>query len=576
MTTRAGILKGALALVGSTLALSVAACASQSPQCGGKTCVEPEAGGAAGAPNDPGSSGDTASGGTDTLAGAGGGAGTEGGTHGHSENGGSASVSGGSAGAGGELSAAGGEAGASGQGSASGGESGATQGERSCDSSLSPYEDTCVIDEAHGVFVAPDGDDELGDGSRNQPYATIARGVAAALTQSKRVYACASGGPYTEKVALAGAIELEMFGGFSCSDWTYDTNAKSEIVSPTTVALRIDEVTSLRIEDFHFQAANAVLTGESSIGAFITNATYVALQRTLITAGDGMSGMDGTLTAYPYPSPESLRGNGESSEEPGTGGEAKVCLCQSMSTRGGAGGPPNPYGLPGENGLPEFGGGAAGIPPDCRMGGTGSDGASAPAVPPSPGATSLGVVTSLGWEPSAGIDGMTGQPGQGGGGGASRPRGTESKGEILHPGGGGGCGGCGGNGGQKGFGGGASIAMLVVDSSIELDSSNLSAADAGSGGRGHAGQVGQGADGTPVGGGAGACRGGSGGAGANGGAAGGGAGGISVGILWSGTTTPLIVATRITVGTPGSGGVGGEPGVNDGLDGVAEEVLLAP
>jgi hypothetical protein len=213
MTTRIGVLEGALALVGSALALSVAACASQSPQCEGRTCVESQVGGAAGARDDAGAGGGAETGENDPLAGAGGDAGTEGGAHGQNEKGGSAHVNG-TAGAGGEPNEAGSEGGASGRGSANGGEGGATQGESTCDPSLSPHEDTCVISEAHGVFVAPDGDDELGDGSRTQPYATIARAVAAALRQGKRVYACASGGPYAESVELVGAIEFEMFGGF--------------------------------------------------------------------------------------------------------------------------------------------------------------------------------------------------------------------------------------------------------------------------------------------------------------------------------------------------------------------------
>lgn len=575
MTTRARAVEAALALVGSAIALSVAACAPQFSQCQGTQCAAHEAGGAPGAPDDSaGDGGDATTGGSGALSGVSGGGGTDSGATGEGASGG-ASASGGSAGDGGEAA----EGGASGQGSVTGGDGG-TPGETSCDPSLTPSEAACVIDEAHGVFVAPDGNDEAGDGSRAHPYATIARAVTAALSHGKRVYACANGGPYAESVSIVSASALQMFGGFSCSDWTYDTNAKSEIASPSPIALRIDEVTSLRIEDFHFQAADAVLAGDSSIGAFITNSTQVVLQRTLLAAGYGMSGSNGTLTAFAYASAESLDGNDETADEPGTGGEAKVCACQTLTSTGGAGGPPDASGLPGEMGLPDYGAGAGGTPPECSTG-RGSNGAPAPPGPPSPGANRLGVVTSAGWEPAAGSDGATGKPGQGGGGGASLARSpADPRGEPLFHGGGGGCGGCGGNGGKKGTGGGASIAMLVIDSSVDLDSSSLSAGNGGNGGSGHEGQLGQGEDGTRTGSGGTSirrsCAGGAGGAGAKGGAGGGGAGGISVGILWSGATTPLVLATSITVGDAGSGGLGGEPSVNDGVDGVAEEVLLAP
>jgi hypothetical protein len=60
--------------------------------------------------------------------------------------------------------------------------------------------------------------------------------------------------------------------------------------------------------------------------------------------------------------------------------------------------------------------------------------------------------------------------------------------------------------------------------------------------------------------------------GGNGGGGGGGAGGVSVGVLWSGTTAPVLdqaTTDAITVGALGAAGTGG--GVdNDGTDGFAE------
>jgi hypothetical protein len=104
----------------------------------------------------------------------------------------------------------------------------------------------------------------------------------------------------------------------------------------------------------------------------------------------------------------------------------------------------------------------------------------------------------------------------------------------------------------------------------------LVASDAGKGGDGAAGQVAQteagfgGVQGT------GACQGGAGGLGADGQFGGGAAGGISVGILWQGDVAPVQTGVTITTGMAGAKGIGGSVGVNDGVDGVAQDALKAP
>jgi hypothetical protein len=75
----------------------------------------------------------------------------------------------------------------------------------------------------------------------------------------------------------------------------------------------------------------------------------------------------------------------------------------------------------------------------------------------------------------------------------------------------------------------------------------------------------------------GGCPGGVGGLGGQGGAGGGGAGGISVAILWSGDVELVVdETTQRMVGTAGDPGIGGDPGNNDGIPGVAEEILEVP
>jgi hypothetical protein len=322
------------------------------------------------------------------------------------------------------------------------------------------------------------------------------------------------------------------------------------------------------IEGFRFEAADGSLPGESSVGAFVVNSTGVVLRRVEIVAGDGVKGADGGLVGFEYPDEAELNGNPESA--PTMGGEQKICVCQGeLASAGGAGGVAITGGSPGGLGLPNHGAGTGGVVADCGAGGNGLGGAGGPHRPPAAGAINYGVLNETGWEPEPGNAGEIGHPGQGGGGGASR--------NNLGHGGGGGCGGCGGNGGTQGHGGGASIALLSFDSRIALTLVNLIAGDGGEGGQGHPGQPGQ----QVFGGGGDAvssnnsCDGGSGGPGGNGGASGGGAGGLSVGIVWAGEETPTQTEVMFKTGTFGEGGLGGEPGVNDGIDGLAQDVFEA-
>jgi hypothetical protein len=528
------------------------------PTCGGST-----SGGAAGGGED-GASGTSGSGGAAGSGGSEGGGTTGGGTDG--QGGGGGSVAGGSGFAGSEASGgSGGSDGAAGDGGERGAMGGAGGSGETCEEpTATPSEDSCVIDEEYGVFVSPDGDDESGEGTRAQPYATIGKAIDAAVAGGLRVYACADGGAYEESVTIGvGTSGLEMYGGFSCDDWSYSSEAKSLVSTTEQLALRVEGVEALRVEDFGFQAADAVEAGGSSVGGFVLNSTGVVLRSVRFVAGKGMAGVDGVTpqTDFPWRSPDStspLDGNDANGAE---GGPAKEypCLGQEL-TVGGAGG--NSPGRDGYPGLPDWGGGKGNIAGMCN-----SDvqrGADAPPQLASAGATSLGKLSASGWAPASGDSGAVGHPGQGGGGGSGGNTGG---------GGGGGAGGCGGGGGSGGQGGGASIALAILESSVVIEDSELFASHAGDSGNGASGEDGQldfGIGGTGENGG---CTGGSGGNGGPGGAGGGGAGGISVGVLWSGEIGPSIRGNDYRLGRPGTRGVGGDPGVNDGIYGVAEEVL---
>jgi hypothetical protein len=273
---------------------------------------------------------------------------------------------------------------------------------------------------------------------------------------------------------------------------------------------------------------------------------------------------------FEYPIQSALNGNNATDVMlPGTdlGGGVKTCNCPAGDQSvGGGGGDEGPGGQDGTDGSPAHGAGQGGTSTSSCVDGVGKNGNPPPANNNDGiGASMLGTLTSGGWEPKAGGAAMTGVPGQGGGGGASGNTGVGA-------GGGGGCGGCGGAAGPAGGGGGASIALLVLDSSVTVDQGALVATAAGLGGSGAAGQQGQmifGFGGVQT---TGGCSGGNGAIGASGGAAGGGAGGVSAGVVHKGGA-PTLTESPVMKGPAGNKGIGGTPGMNDGIDGTSQDVL---
>ncbi|MBX3203572.1 MAG: hypothetical protein KF764_00825 [Labilithrix sp.] len=440
-----------------------------------------------------------------------------------------------------------------------------------CDEAADPVGEAargCVVD-AFAVFVDGEGGDDANDGTKATPLKKIASAIAkVASTGKRRIYVCGSA-TYSEHVKLTTAANLH--GGFACKTWSPDPSARPRVApSDKGYALHVDNVDAVvTVSDLEFVAANArtLKDGTSSIAVFV-NRGNVTFLRTAMQAlngaegGPGQSGTAGVLTAVSSGTLD-LNANPSSGA---TGGLYKDCTCSSSTTttRGGTGGTMS---TGGGRGAPNYGSappnnGAAGVAVggSCENGGIGSRGSSAPTAANAAPPTTLGVLTATGWEPSRGAEAPeNGEPGQGGGGGGSAG--------ATVGGGGGGCGGCGGFAGKGSGGGGGSIALLVNESRVKVESAKLETRAGGPGGA--AGAGGPGANGGF--GGAGACSGGTGGRGADGGAGAGGAGGISIGVLYEGTAPEIDAATTITVGAGGAGGKGGKSPDNDGPGGVAEK-----
>jgi hypothetical protein len=471
-------------------------------------------------------------------------------------NAGTSGTSGGKGGAGSSGGTSG--IGASGTG---GGAEGGLGGNGNCDPTKNPTEESCLVADGFAVFVAPDGHDE-GDGSQASPLATLTKAVEVAAGD-RLVLVCS--GTYDEHVVVDAGVRV--YGGFKCADWTADS--AKPLFKPTTAgpALKIDAVDDeVLVEGLAFEVGDAVAAGATALTALVNDSPLVTLRAVSLKAGKGKGGANGTMTPFTFPERTDLDGN---SAVGTAGGMPKTVTCPGgVTTTGGIGGTAVDGGQSGSKGLPDHGEGAGGIPGSCSPSGTGQDGANAPDAPAADGAKVLGTLTALGWSSGSGGDGPNGSPGQGGGGGASSKTGG---------GGGGGAGACGGAGARGGQGGGGSIALAVLDSVVKVEAAALVTADAADGGSSVAGQPGDkdeggyAGNGTPP-----ACPGGSGGLGGNGAAGGGGAGGISVGIVWKGVMPPTVSAdTTNSNGEAGAKGVGGVPGTNDGVAGVAQKLLAA-
>jgi hypothetical protein len=474
-------------------------------------------------------------------------------------------------------------------------------GSPSCDTTQEPNDTPCLVNSAFGVFVSASTGLDAAVGDKAHPLKTITEGIAkAAQAGIPRVYVC--NGMYGERVVLDGQHDgISLYGGFDCgNNWSWVAASQVQVQAPEALyALRIDATTKvLEIEDIAFTAPDAVGqdssgSGNSSIAAFVSNESAgVTFRRVGFHAGAGTDGRGGATPATNWYSPDAsdLQGNAALGV---SGGQAKNCACKQVgSSQGGAGGaagdpaadggtgssiPLAPTLLPARNGL-----GGAGFNDQsgiCLSGRGGADGASQ--LDGGTGAPTSGSVTSSGWTPGVGMDGLAGNAGQGGGGGGG--------GETLGS-GAGGCGGCGGAGGLPGQGGGGSIGLLIQGGAVQLQGSHFATGTAGKGGPGSAGEVG-GAGGNGAGAGsiAGGCSGGAGGSGAGGQGGGGGAGGVSLGILADrASQTTIDAQTTFTLGNegsgggPGSGGAGGTLGTahapqgapgTKGVDGVAQTSL---
>jgi hypothetical protein len=438
-----------------------------------------------------------------------------------------------------------------------------------CDPTKPPHDESCVIDDAFGIFVSLAGSDTT-PGSKSAPVRSIRHGMDLAKAAAKRLYICA--GSYPEQLVVGSSRDgVNVYGALDCATWTYSA-ANKVVVAPAQAgyALEIQGLqTGATFEDIEFDAQSAANAGESSIAVFASGSQNVALHRVTMVAGSGTVGMPG-----PPQGPSDWYGiapnyselNGLSAGDAGAA-PSTTCACpdQASSTGGAGGGPMNiPTPSAGQPSYGDAGAGAGGMnATQCNSRGGGSNGADSPAPAADTPSTSFGASSATGWTPGVGVSGANGKPGQGGGGGGN---GTLSSGS----GGSGACGGCGGWGGKGGGGGGSSVALLSYQSTVTLLNGLLTAGAGGNGGAGGAAESGQAGGIMGGNGNLGGCPGGAGGGGAGGNGGQGGPGGLSLGIGYVGTpptidgavVTQASTHSGITIGAAGAGGAGGLRGAS--------------
>src|SRR6185369_7489167 len=247
------------------------------------------------------------------------------GKSGASGTGGTNGASGGHAG----RDAVGGDGNEGGNGGAAGngGDSGAGGDlEPTCDPTLSPSVEACVVSNEFAIFVDPAGK-ESAAGTKTSPVNTITKAIQLA-GNDKIVIACNA--TYDEQVKILGRARI--YGGFACSGsaapWTYEAGKRAK-VAPTARGFAVNVAAGaaeVDIEDVEFDAKDGVDAGESSIAAFVKESTNVALHRVKLVAGKGVDGADGTLTPFTgFPTQADLNGKPAMGDVGGSANQYTMC-----------------------------------------------------------------------------------------------------------------------------------------------------------------------------------------------------------------------------------------------------------
>ena len=433
---------------------------------------------------------------------------------------------------------------------------------------------TVLEDKTNAVFVSKNRGSDANAGTREAPMKTINAAITKCAGTGADLYVASE--IYTESVTLRSGVSI--YGGFTVDDtpvWLRDLSSWETIIDGNSTTIQGTNASALTLDGFRIQSGAGTYPGGSSIAIILRNCTEVTISRNNIMPGTGGRGIDrGPRTGKPDKASNGSRGYNAWAGCPLCPGGAGGSSPGRSGGRGGNGGSTiSGDGSPG----PDGGGcGGAGRSWDVMLtGGAGCHGPDHPATSRGVdglGGDMFGAIVNGVYLQSDGQNGSVGDYGFGGGGGGG---GSGGGGTCGGAGGGGGAGGYGGYGGYGATGGGASIAILLIEgSNINIYECTVTAQLGGTGGKGGIG--GDGGDGGDYGGGGSGYkdwagiqwsfaggRGGNGSTGQTGGCGGGGGGGPSICLLFDATSTADVTGGE-TWSWPAQGAAGGTGGDESG------------
>ncbi|MGE0787228.1 MAG: hypothetical protein AB7S26_16270 [Sandaracinaceae bacterium] len=453
-------------------------------------------------------------------------------------------------------------------------------------------------DRALAIFVSTTGNDSRDGLTPATSVGSIARALAVRIANPSRNQILIANGIYTLTTMQTIPSGIGLYGGYS-NDFSTRTDTRASIQATSQTAFRASGLTQPTVLD-HLSVSTSDRSGtsEPTIVLIVTSSLdRLTLRHTTLLAGRGGNGTNGATTSATGTT--GTMGGAASGSTRGLGGNPGGGGTSGRGGNGASGrtqdtGPPGVTGDPGScgsGGAPGGGSGGAGIgcaDGDPQPGGPGGPGCPGAAGGDGAGGDGIGAVAGEAWivdTASAGARGGVGGGGGGGGAGAGEDCTDPVFGTCIYcgtgrGGGGGGGGGQGGPGGNQGAGGGASIGVLLINSTLVAQDLRIQTSGGGNGGLGRIGGFGGGGgpggpgvvSGTTTEGSGG--NGGAGGSGGRGGCGGGGGGGPSVAIWGNGTNARVRELSPVTY-SPGPGGTGGGSCGNAGDPGISTNLRSA-
>ncbi|UCG87641.1 MAG: Ig-like domain-containing protein, partial [Gemmatimonadota bacterium] len=206
-------------------------------------------------------------------------------------------------------------------------------------------------DIAQAVFVAPSGAD-ANPGTIDQPKATLAAAIAAAVADAAKSEIYVGAGTYAETVQLADGIS--MYGGYDAAANWQRTASNVVLIDGDTAAVIAQSLGRRTVLDLvTIRSADNATAGGSSTGIYVADSDSLVLRNLSVTAGDGAPGAAGTAGTAGASGSAGAAGLVPAG---GIGGPSPV------ANDGGAGGDGSTGAPLGDNGLPGLGpsGGAGG------------------------------------------------------------------------------------------------------------------------------------------------------------------------------------------------------------------------